>query len=483
MLFNSLHFLCFFIAVTTAYFAVPHKWRWQLLLGASCYFYMAFVPVYLLILAFTIITDYFAGIYIERATGRKRKFFLLISLAANISVLAVFKYYNFLTGNIAAVLSSIGYQSTIHKLSILLPIGLSFHTFQAMSYSIEVYRGKQKAEKHFGIFSLYIMFYPQLVAGPIERPQNLLHQFYEKHTFDYTCVTGGLKLMAWGFFKKLVIADRLAAAVDMVYNQPHAYQGSLLILATVCFAFQVYCDFSGYSDIAVGAARVMGFNLTKNFNSPYSALSVTEFWRRWHISLSTWFRDYVYIPLGGSKVGNAKICFNILLTFLLSGLWHGANWTFIVWGLFNGLLVIGEKGFFKTGLKEKLPGTIKTNLLFDLFRWLITFSLICIGWIFFRAKDLNEALYIMQHLFTRATNDTGTVISSQNILSWYNAVVATVALVVLFMVERKQRATPVTIWLMAKPPMVRWGIYWGLLMSIILLGVFQHNRQFIYFQF
>ena len=315
---------------------MPYKNRWFLLLVSSCYFYMAFVPIYILILAFTIVIDYFAGIYIENAKEERKKLFLVFSLIANIGVLAVFKYYNFLNENFSFLMHGFGLSNPIPYLSILLPIGLSFHTFQAMSYTIEVYRGHQKAERHFGIYSLYVMFYPQLVAGPIERPQNLLHQFREKYDFDYDRVVGGLKLILWGFVKKLVIADRLAIYVNAVYNNPEQHNGMTFIVATIFFAIQIYCDFSGYSDIAIGAAKVMGFKLMTNFNRPYFARNISEFWKRWHISLSTWFKDYLYISLGGNRVSIPRWYFNLMLVFIISGLWHGANWTYIIWGAWNG---------------------------------------------------------------------------------------------------------------------------------------------------
>ncbi len=301
MLFNSLEFVIFFPVVTLLYFLLPHRFRWLHLLAASCVFYMFFIPAYILILAFTIVIDYFAGILIENARGKSRKIFLATSLAANIGVLFVFKYYNFFSENLAQIASLLNVEYALPALSILLPVGLSFHTFQAMSYTIEVYRGNQKAERHFGIYALYVMFYPQLVAGPIERPQSLIHQFYERHDFDSNRVSNGLKLMLWGLFKKIVVADNLAVFVDAVYNQPRAWDGVNLIIATIFFAFQIYCDFSGYSDIAIGAAEVMGFKLMTNFNRPYHSKSISEFWKRWHISLSTWFRDYLYIPLGGNR--------------------------------------------------------------------------------------------------------------------------------------------------------------------------------------
>jgi alginate O-acetyltransferase complex protein AlgI len=301
MLFNSLLFFCFFLIVTPAYFLLEHKHRWKLLLAASCYFYMTFIPVYILILSLTIVVDYFAGILIERSTGKRRRHFLVLSIVANVGVLAFFKYFNFFNDSLSFLLGDFGYQNQIPHSNILLPIGLSFHTFQAMSYTMEVYRGNQKAEKHFGIYALYVMFYPQLVAGPIERPQNILPQLHAKKEFNYNDVVEGLKLILWGLFKKVVIADRLSIYVDTIYNNPADHGSITLITATVFFTFQIYCDFSGYSDIALGCARVMGFRLMVNFRRPYLAKSFREFWSRWHISLSSWFRDYLYIPLGETK--------------------------------------------------------------------------------------------------------------------------------------------------------------------------------------
>jgi alginate O-acetyltransferase complex protein AlgI len=319
MLFNSLEFLLFFPIVTILYFVFPYRFRWALLLAASCYF----KPIYILILGFTIIIDYYAGIYIEQSEGKKRKFYLTLSLIANIGVLAVFKYYNFLNLNLTWLLEGFSLKNPVSFLSIALPVGLSFHTFQAMSYTIEVYRGNQKAEHHFGIYALYVMFYPQLVAGPIERPQNVLHQFYEKHDFDYQRVTDGLKLMAWGMFKKVVISDRLAVMVSQVYNDPYQQTGVPLLVGTICFSIQIFCDFSGYSDIALGSAEVMGFRLMKNFDRPYYAKTISEFWKRWHISLSTWFRDYLYISLGGNRVSKWRREYNLFIVFLVSWVLFG----------------------------------------------------------------------------------------------------------------------------------------------------------------
>ena len=319
MLFNSFEFLLFFPIVTILFFVMPHRFRWSLLLTASCFFYMFFIPVYILILFGTIIIDYFAGIYLEKTVDPKRKkIYLICSLIANIGVLAVFKYYNFFLDNINEFSLELFDKATaLRYLGIALPIGLSFHTFQAMSYTFEVYYGRQKAEKHFGIYALYVMFYPQLVAGPIERPQNILHQFHQKQSFDYQRFSSGLQMMIWGLFKKVVIADNLAGLVNTAYTNPEDHTGMTLLLTSYFFAFQIYCDFSGYSDMAIGAARVMGYDLMENFRTPYLSASIKEFWSRWHISLSSWFRDYLYIPLGGNRVGKSRWLLNLFLVFLL----------------------------------------------------------------------------------------------------------------------------------------------------------------------
>lgn len=475
MLFNSFHFVFFFIVVTTFYFLLPHKYRWMLLLAGSCYFYMVFIPVYILILGFTIVIDYFAGIWLEKTEGKKKKWFLIASLIANVGVLAVFKYYNFLNDNLSIFLNSVGYQNKIPHLGILLPIGLSFHTFQAMSYTIEVYRGHQKAERHFGIYALYVMFYPQLVAGPIERPQNLIHQFYEKHSFEYERVVEGLKMILWGLFMKLVIADRLAIYVNAVYNNPEHHTGATLALATVFFAFQIYCDFAGYSNIAIGAAKVMGFNLMTNFNRPYFSESISEFWKRWHISLSTWFRDYLYISLGGNRVSIPRWYFNLFLVFAISGLWHGANWTFIIWGALNGFYLVfaivtekWRKRFGKLIWLDHLP---RLNSALQIG---ITFLLACFAWIFFRANTTPDAFYIVKSIVSLQ----GPLFIDKTAIGY-----GFIAILLLLSIELWQE----------------WGIrshlpfktnhwltehlaYSALVLLILVLGVFD-GGQFIYFQF
>lgn len=487
MLFNSLHFLLFFIVVTTSYFAIPHKYRWFLLLSSSCYFYMVFVPIYILILAFTIIIDYFAGIFLEQSTGIRKKRILIISLIANIGVLAVFKYYNFFNQNLTELIHGIGYQNPIPFLSILLPIGLSFHTFQAMSYTIEVYRGKQKAERHFGIYALYVMFYPQLVAGPIERPQNLLHQFYENHTFDYLRVTNGLKLMIWGLFKKVVIADRLAVLVNQVYENPIEYHGIQLIIATLFFAFQIFCDFSGYSDIAIGAAQVMGFKLMTNFNRPYFSKSISEFWKRWHISLSTWFKDYLYISLGGNKISIPRWYLNLFVVFLVSGLWHGANWTFIIWGALHGFYLVFAIITKKYRNHFKIILGIKENTFIDKsIQISVTFVLVWFAWIFFRAKSVADAYYIITHLFQgipENLNINTFKLNMKNLgLSKIEFITAIISIAFMEFVHFKQRNTDLRQKIAEQPYWLRWTIYYSLIFAIIVFGVF-NKSQFIYFQF
>ncbi|MDB5268281.1 MAG: rane-bound O-acyltransferase family protein [Hymenobacter sp.] len=473
MLFNSIQFLVFFLVVTISYFLLPHRFRWFLLLVASCVFYAAFIPIYLLILFGTIIIDYIAGIQIEHATGQKRKYFLILSLVANIGVLAVFKYYNFFTDNVNLLLQQ--FHITAHGLSYLsiaLPIGLSFHTFQAMSYTIEVYRGNVPAERNFGIYALYVMFYPQLVAGPIERPQAILHQFYEEKRFDFERVIVGLERMLWGLFKKAVVSDLLSMYVNSIYNNTHANTGLTLLIATYAFAFQIYCDFSGYSDIALGAAQVMGFKLMENFSLPYFSKSITEFWRRWHISLSSWLRDYLYISLGGNRKGTLKTYRNLMITMLLGGLWHGASWNFVIWGFLNGAYLSIEK---MLGINVKSSSNYSWPV--KLFRVLVTFHLICLTWVFFRATSFSQAFYVITHIF----NPVGFWNLRIQDASIFASMTMGVGLLLVFeylYLRRHQIAdiTPVRGW---KYPLAFSVV---LIMLMVGFGV-SGGDQFIYFQF
>lgn len=491
MLFNSIEFLVFFPLVTILFFLLPHRFRWALLLVASCYFYMAFVPKFILILGFTIIIDYFAGIYIEQSLGQRRKLFLILSLIANIGVLVVFKYAIFINGNLTSLLNVLGLQNPVPYLKVLLPIGLSFHTFQAMSYTIEVYRGNQKAERHFGIYALYVMFYPQLVAGPIERPQNVLHQFYKKQVFDYQNVTNGLKLMAWGFFKKIVIADRLSVMVGQVYDNPFEYSGIPLMMATALFSIQIFCDFSGYSDIALGAAQVMGFDLMKNFDRPYFSKTISEFWRRWHISLSTWFRDYLYISLGGNRVGKWRREFNLMLVFMVSGVWHGASWNFILWGTIHGFYLVFAN--LTATFRNKIISFLRINywpFAYKLLQILCVFCLTSFAWIFFRASGFGKAYYITTHLFDGVGEQIfqlkNITFIQKNIFlgqGTTNFLMVCFGLLVMESVHLLQRGQSLRPRLAAQPVLVRWVLYYGVVMSILFLGKYDAPSQFIYFQF
>ncbi|MGI4020856.1 MAG: MBOAT family O-acyltransferase [Janthinobacterium lividum] len=442
---------------------------------------MAFVPAYILILGFTIVIDYFAGIWIENTKGYNRKLFLILSLIVNIGVLAFFKYFNFFNLNFTYLLQSFGVENPLPYLSILLPIGLSFHTFQAMSYTIEVYRGNHPAEKHFGIYALYVMFYPQLVAGPIERPQNILYQFREKHNFDYNLVTSGLKLAAWGLFKKVVIADRLSIVVDTVYNHPTHFNSLSLIIATVFFAFQIFCDFSGYSDMAIGIARVMGFKLMINFNKPYHAKSLHEFWQRWHISLSTWFRDYLYISLGGNRVSIPRWYFNLFVVFLISGLWHGASWTYVIWGALHGFYLIFA--LITKSFREKINKLFLTDKI-PFLATLTTFLLVAFAWIFFRADNVQTAFYIAKHIFTDIPNLIKNPYHLQEDMGLNNKQMGLSILLILFLevVHYLQSKTNIVYQLAQKPAYIRFAVYYILLIVIVVFGEFSH-RQFIYFQF
>ena len=488
MLFNSLEFALFFPIVTILFFMLPHKFRWFLLLAASCFFYMFFKPIYILILILTIVIDYFAGIWIAKTEDKKkRKRLLLLSIVANVGVLVVFKYYNFLVDNINIVMNTLHTTGKIPMLNIILPIGLSFHTFQAMSYTIEVYRGNQKPEKHFGIYALYVMFYPQLVAGPIERPQNVLHQFHEVKKFNYENFRSGLVLMAWGFFKKCVIADRLSLFVSDVYGNTHSYKGIPIIISTIFFAIQIFCDFSGYSDIAIGSAKCMGYNLMTNFDRPYLSTSISEFWRRWHISLSTWFRDYVYIPLGGSRVKKSRWYFNLIIVFTVSGIWHGANWTFVIWGFLHGIYLISENELF-----TKFPAIKNATSNIAMFtKRFVVFALACLAWVFFRATNAADAFYLIKNSVAEIPSQIksllGNNLDAKIHLLYINQtfaelMTALVFIGIMILIHHNQKSKNFDQWLLAKSKPARWAFYYFLVISFVCFGVF-NRTDFIYFQF
>lgn len=363
MSFHSINYLIFFPIVAIVYFIVPRKYQWVLLLISSALFYLAFIPIYIFLPVFLIFLDYFSTIYIEKLKSRQKKFLFIATIILNLLPLLIFKYSGFLS------------------LNFILPLGLSFYTLQSIGYIIDVYRGSQKAEKHIGNLALFIMFFPQLLSGPIERASRMIPQFKEPHVFDEIKTTDGLLLILFGFYKKVVIADNLAIIIDQVPP----------FFAALAFTFQIYYDFSGYTDIARGSAKVLGFNLIENFNHPYFSTSIQDFWKRWHISLSSWLRDYVYIPLGGSRSGKLRKYINILITFLVSGFWHGAGWNFIIWGAFNGLAIIATDLF--SNLKTLSRLTSKKIISIP-----INFTLICFGWVIFRSSSINDAFYIISHI-------------------------------------------------------------------------------------
>ncbi|MEW5847188.1 MAG: MBOAT family O-acyltransferase [Myxococcota bacterium] len=476
--------------MTALFFVVPARAVWLLLLVASCAFYMAFIPVYVLILLFTILVDYTAGLLIERSTGPRRKTWLVASIVTNVGVLAVFKYYNFFVHSLEDAAHGLGMSATLPALTWILPIGLSFHTFQAMSYTLEVYRGNQKAEHHLGIYALYVMFYPQLVAGPIERPQNLLPQFRAfqlSPRWNDANVVYGLRLMLWGLFKKCVVADRLSPVVDRVYGQPEAFGSVAHALATVFFAFQIYADFSGYSDIALGAARVMNIKLMTNFRQPYLAVSVSDFWRRWHVSLSTWFKDYVYVPLGGSRHGMARTNLNLLLTFMVSGLWHGANWTFVVWGALNGMLLVLENGLRRAASRwSALTWLVAESGVWAQVARVRTFALVCCTWVFFRAETVQDGFFILGSVVAHAPDLFSVhaireaLVSVQMSRHDVALIFALVGCTMLYDIIA-ERSDPVMS-VEGLPRWARWCAYYAVAGAVTFLGVFG-GQQFIYFQF
>ncbi|MBI34587.1 MAG: membrane-bound O-acyltransferase family protein [Flavobacteriales bacterium] len=476
MLFNSFDFLVFFLFVVGTYFALPHRFRWFLLLVASYFFYGYWEPGYLLIILFSTIIDFFLGRAIHFSTVKSRKrIFLYLSLLSNLSILFFFKYFNFFLENVTPIVHAVNPDYKFKMLEILLPVGISFYTFQTLSYSIDIYNGKIKQpEKKFGVFALFVSFFPQLVAGPIERASNLLPQFHKQVRFDFNRIQSGITLMLWGLFKKIVIADRLALIVNEIYNNPTEYHGYTLVIGTLFFAVQIYCDFSGYSDIAIGIARVLGFDFMKNFRTPYFSKSIGEFWNRWHISLSTWFRDYLYIPLGGNRVIKWRWYYNLFITFLISGLWHGAEWTFVIWGAFHGALLILE-----TLVKfEKKTHLIRILLNFK------TFFLVCVGWVFFRANSLEDASYIFRELFNFNNYSLdqlsfyvipvakNTVFSVDFFLA-YLGILILMILEYLFLEKYK---------FFKLPYVLRTTMYVSVIVLILVIGAFGKN-EFIYFQF
>lgn len=450
---------------------------------------MYFIPYYILILGVLIVVDFFAAKYIEGRQGVQRKAGLIVSIITTCLVLFVFKYFNFFMSGINAVAEGFSLHRPIPLLSIALPIGLSFHTFQSLSYVIEVYHGNYKAEKNFLQYAIYVIFFPQLVAGPIERPAHLLPQFRETHEPDYPNISLGIQQMLRGFFKKMVIADNIAPYVDTIYSHPTQWHGNATLIGCYLFAIQIYCDFSGYSDIAIGAARVLGFRLMKNFNFPYRSTTLREFWRRWHISLSTWFRDYLYIPVAKNKRSWNKWgrIFAINVTFLVSGLWHGANITFVLWGLLHGLWMSFET--VMTPFISKLRSVFEKRNLGSFYGWLgnfFTFHVVCFLWIFFRSKDVNTAFSVIRslgfHPISLLQDAQELVIHTRQnnhylLMPYY----ILVSLLVYLLIEWMSRHKDISLRRLPRPVYI--AAFYILIGWIALLGAYQNAPDFIYFQF
>ena len=481
MLFNSMTFAVFLTAAFILYHIVPARFRWVFLLAASYVFYMNLHVAYGLLLFFTTILTWFLALGLEKAKDRgEKKRCLLGGILPLTGILLIFKLGSPVISQLNAMADAGRLSMQPLTVKILLPAGVSFYFFQSMGYLIDVYRGKIKAERHFGYYALFVSFFPQLLAGPIGRADSLLPQLKKERSFDYKEVTYGLKLMAWGYFKKLVIADVFAAVVDKVYNNPYSYVGLVFIITTVMFAIEIYCDFSGYSDIAIGCARLFGIELMTNFKNPYFSFSIREFWSRWHISLSTWFRDYVYIPLGGNRVKRWRHCLNLLLTFLVSGFWHGSSLTYIFWGGIHGILQIIETFLY--------PKTRRGVAVIHKKHWWqlpLTFLLLCFTWIFFRANTIQDAFWIISRLFWdigRPLNylKTAVICLDMSYPSMFGMALAAAVLFVWDLLSLKQDV----IGLVSRQNcLVRWFLYVMLLVVIALFSYKGIATEFIYFQF
>ena len=486
MLFNSLEFLCFFPIVCLVYFLIPHKYRWVWLLVSSYVFYMGWNAAYALLLLFSTTVTWLTGLAVDRCiVAKRRKVFLGLGIAINLSILFVFKYFGFFMETLYSLWDALGVKYSEVQLSLVLPVGISFYTFQAIGYCVDVYRKQTPVQTNFGKYALFVSFFPQLVAGPIERSYNLIPQFEEKHTFSTQRTASGLRLMLWGFFKKIVIADTVCVAVNRVYNNVEEFKGLPLIFATFLFTIQIFCDFSGYSDIARGCARIMGFRLMLNFDHPYFSTSIREFWQRWHISLSTWFKDYVYIPLGGNRKGKHRTSLNLLITFLVSGLWHGANWTFIAWGGFHAALQIIErytKGFFdKLAAITKLEQVPKLR---TIIKTVITFGLVCFGWIFFRANSMHDAIYVITNLFNIHDFSASGIYTMLKLMfdtraEVYRLLLTLPVFLLASFIDKKWKINRI---IMKFGSELRFAVY-VLIVTYILLAARADVQDFIYFQF
>ncbi len=484
MLFNSLEYLLFLPVMVALHYFIPSNYRWVLLLIGSYFFYMSWKVEYIILIIFSTVVDYYAALGIHNCKKViNKKIYLSISLISNLGLLSLFKYANFFSSNINEIFSSCGLSVKLPYSEWLLPVGISFYTFQTLSYTIDVYNGKIQPEKHLGKFALFVIYFPQLVAGPIERASHLIPELKRKIIFNQADMIYGLRRILFGLFKKVVVADRLSLIVNHVYASPEQQNGLSLLIATYFFAIQIYCDFSGYSDIAIGSSRILGIRLMENFNTPYFSRSITEFWSRWHISLSTWFRDYLYIPLGGNRVKLSLVIINVMIVFLISGLWHGANWTFVVWGAIHGFILILER-LLKWKSRKKINSIQWWK---SLYKGFFCFHLVVLAWVFFRADSVSSAILIIKEILTlrgwefdismlsQVTGGIPTVTLPKLLISLFFTLL-------LFSAEFGINNLKLKQWFYNQKPYFRWLIYYFIIASIIFFG--NHGQiDFIYFQF
>lgn len=499
MLFNSINFLIFFPVVVFIYFIIPKRIKYIWLLIVSYYFYMSWNPEYALLIAFSTIVTWLGGLLIAihgKYSGEwwipPKQWCALGCVTINLGILFFFKYYGFAISNVKNFLEIWGISLRLPDLDVVLPVGISFYTFQALGYVLDVYKGEIKAERNLLRYALFVSFFPQLVAGPIERSKNLMRQIKEDHCFDSERIKNGLLLMGWGFFQKLVIADRIAILVTDVFNRYMEYTGMQIMVAVILFAFQIYCDFSGYSDIAVGAARVLGFNLMKNFKSPYYAITVSEFWRNWHISLTTWFRDYVYIPLGGNRCGKLKKYRNLLITFCASGLWHGAGWNYVVWGGLNGIYQIA--GDITKPYRKRLQqfiGVSENSVIYRGLQCLITFICVDFAWLFFRANSFMVAVWMICHSIknfgVELDFNIWTFLETVSVnLSKKDFCVILAGMAALALVDYLKKRLDLKAILARQNIWIRWLVYYIIIFGVLIFGIYgpeYEASEFIYFQF
>ena len=495
MQFTSINFLIFFLTISSLYFIIPHKFRWIWLLICSYFFYMVSNPKYAICIATSTIITYLSGLLINNAnnicnkkkSSQMKKLWVFASFSSNLGILFLFKYYNFFNDSLSRGLDLVGISSHMPSFEYLLPLGISFYTLQALSYTVDVYRKDVLPEKNLGKYALFVSFFPQVVAGPIEKSKNMLHQFEEKHVFNYNRIKNGLLLILWGIFVKIVVADRLAILVNTVYHNPNNYKGFTTSIATLFFTFQIYCDFMSYSDIARGAAEVLGFKVTNNFKQPYLSKSIKEFWSRWHVSLTSWFKDYLYFPLGGNGRGKLRSYYNIMIVFLVSGLWHGATFNFIIWGGLHGLYQVVENLLkpFKTKAIKAL--NINTEILsFKFLQVFITFMLVNFAWIFFKASSFLAAITIIKNVFyfNPWIFLDGSIFKLG--LDLKDFLIAILGIALVLTVDIMRRTRNLRTQLSKQNIMFRWVTYVGAVAIILVLGLYGPGysmQQFIYSQF